>query len=67
MENWDPVSIDGLLQQIAWAKGQRVAGIFLHSLYHYTASDSDGESIGSYGVMPRTEYLDALRELPGSA
>ena len=44
-----------------------IAMIFLHSLYHYTASDSDGESIGSYGVMPRTEYLDALRELPGSA
>ena len=61
MENWDPQTVDGLLKQIDWAKDQGAAGIFLHSLYHYTSSDSDGRSLSGYGVLPRTEYLDALR------
>jgi hypothetical protein len=65
--NWDPIPIDGLLQQIAWAKDQDAAGIFLHSLYHYTSCDSGGESIGGYGVLPRTDYLDALRGLQRSS
>ena len=31
-------------------------------LYHFTGADSGGESIGGYGVLPCTEYFDALRE-----
>jgi hypothetical protein len=60
--NWDRHPVETVLQQIEWAQDIDAAGVFLHSLYHYTACDSSNESIGGYGVLPRTEYLDALRQ-----
>ena len=61
MANWDRNSVEEVMEQVGMARAAGSAGAFLHSLYHYTAFDSDGESIGGYGVLPRTEYLDALR------
>jgi hypothetical protein len=34
----------------------------IHTMYHFTACDSDGETMGGYGVLPRTEYLEAIRK-----
>ena len=65
MQNWSRVTPDELLEQIELARQSGARGAFLHSLYHYTAADSDGQFIGvdgeGYGTMPRTEYFDALR------
>ena len=53
---------------VSAARQAGASGAFLHSLYHYTSFDSGGESIGGstdgstgYGVLPRREYLEALR------
>ena len=62
LANWDRNSPEEVLKQIDLARRSGAAGAFLHSLYHYTACDSGGESIGGYGVLPRTEYFDALRQ-----
>jgi hypothetical protein len=59
--NWDPHPPEDVIRQIEWARGTGAAGVFLHTLYHFTACDSGGESIGGYGVLPRTEHLDAIR------
>lgn len=61
--NWNRASVNQLIGQIKDAKQLGAAGAMLHSLYHYTASDSGGNDVGGYGVLPRTEYLDALRGL----
>lgn len=62
LANWNRNSPDEVQQQIELAQQAGASGIVLHSLYHYTACDTDGESIGGYGVLPRTEYFDALRQ-----
>jgi len=59
--NWDPHPVEDVIRQIEYGRDAGAAGVFLHSLYHFTACDSDGESLGGYGVLPRTEYLDAIR------
>ena len=59
--NWDPHTPEDVLRQIEWGRDIGARGVFLHSLYHFTACDSGGESIGGYGVLPRQEYLDALK------
>lgn len=61
--NWNRNSVDELLRQIEMARETQAAGAVLHTLYHFTAADSDGEAIGGYGVLPRLEYFEALREL----
>ena len=61
--NWDRNSVGEVLTQVKTAGEQDAAGIVLHSLYHFTSVDTAGESIGGYGVLPRTEYLDALRKI----
>ncbi len=62
LANWDRLSVDQVLSQFDQAQQLGAAGAFFHTLYHYTSCDTDGESIGGYGVLPRTEYLDAIRE-----
>jgi hypothetical protein len=62
MGNWDRLSVEELLEQIDMAEQTGAAGIFLHSIEQFTAWDSQGKSIGGYGVLPRTEYFDALRQ-----
>ena len=62
LENWDRHPVEEVLAQIDLAKKQGAAGIFLHSLYHYTSCDSAGHAFAGYGVLPRDEYLDALRQ-----
>jgi hypothetical protein len=62
LANWNRNSVDEVLQQIEMARQAGASGIVLHSLYHHTACDTAGESIGGYGVLPRTEYFDALRQ-----
>ena len=64
--NWDRNSPEEVLRQIELAREKGASGVVLHSLYHFTAVDSGGESIGGYGVLPRTEYFDALREFNAS-
>jgi len=59
--NWDRHPVEGVLEQIELARRSGAAGIVLHGLYQFTAADTAGESIGGYGVLPRTEYFDALR------
>ena len=59
--NWNRNSVEDVLQQIQLARAAGANGIVFHSLYHFTACDTQGESIGGYGVLPRTEYFDALR------
>ena len=61
LANWDRNSPEEVMEQIGLARQSGAAGVFLHSLYHYTACDSGGGSIGGYGVLPRTEYFEALR------
>lgn len=65
LANWNRNSVEDVLRQIEMAKEAGGAGVALHSLYHYTAADSAGKFIGvepeGYGVLPRTEYFDALR------
>lgn len=61
--NWNRISTSEIMQQIDMAKQNGASGIVLHSLYHYTSFDSDGISLGGYGVIPRVEYLDALRSM----
>lgn len=55
-----------MLARIDSARKGGAAGVVLHALYHYTAADSGGRFIGDepdgYGVLPRTEYFDALRK-----
>jgi hypothetical protein len=63
MANWDRPTVDQILEQIQNAKESGAAGAVLHTMYHYTAADSAGQPIGGYGVLPRTEYFDALRKL----
>lgn len=60
--NWNRNSVEDVMQQIDAAQQAGAAGVFLHSLYHFTACDTAGEPLGGYGVLPRTEYLDALRD-----
>ncbi|MAE65912.1 MAG: hypothetical protein CMJ18_16700 [Phycisphaeraceae bacterium] len=60
--NWDPHTPEDVVRQIEWGRDAGAAGVFVHTLYHFTAADSDGESIGGYGVLPRTEYLEAIRQ-----
>ena len=71
MVNWNRNSPEQVLAQIDSARKGGAAGVVLHSLYHYTAADSGGQFIGDepegYGVLPRTEYFDALRRMPGGA
>ena len=62
MTNWDCVSVPQMLEQINGAKRSSASGVLLHSIEMFTAWDSGGESIGGYGVLPRTEYFDALRK-----
>lgn len=61
--NWDRVSVRQMLEQIEVARCGGAAGVLLHSIEMFTSWDSAGASIGGYGVVPRTEYFDALREL----
>ena len=61
MANWDRYGVDEVLGMVAAAQQAGARGAFLHSLYHYTSFDSGGASIGGYGVLPRREYLEALR------
>lgn len=63
MANWDRNSVEEVLRQIEMARDAGASGVVLHSFYHFTACDTKGESIGGYGVLPRTEYFDALRKL----
>ena len=63
LTNWDRPSPEQMLNQIQIARDAGASGAVLHTLYHYTAADSDGQSIGGYGTLPRTEYFDALRQL----
>lgn len=63
LANWDRYPVDESMGMLEQAKKTVAGGAFLHTLYHYTACDSGGESIGGYGVLPRTEYFDALRNL----
>lgn len=60
--NWGRNSVEQVIRQIELAREAQCAGAILHTLYHFTAVDSGGESIGRYGVLPRTEYFDALRQ-----
>lgn len=66
MENWDALPVEQVMQQINMAEAMGVAGAFLHSMYQYTAADSGGMFVGvkpeGYGILPRTEYFDALRQ-----
>jgi len=59
--NWNRNSVEEVLQQIELARQAGASGAVLHILYHYTAVDTGGESIGGYGVLPRTEYFEALK------
>ena len=61
--NWDRNSVEEVAEQVQVAGDSGAAGIMLHSLYHYTSIDSAGRPIGGYGVLPRTEYFEALRQL----
>ena len=61
MTNWNPNSVQDVLEQVRVTRQTGHAGIFLHSMYHYTAADSGGQPIGGYGVLPREEYFAALR------
>jgi len=65
LNNWSRHPVQDVLKQIDMARDTGASGIVLHSLYHYTACDTAGKFIGKegegYGVLPRTEYLDALR------
>jgi len=63
--NWDPHTVEDVIRQIEWGRDAGAAGVFLHTLYHFTACDSGGESIGGYGVLPRTEYLEGIRRWRG--
>ena len=65
LANWDPHSVDGFIQQLEWSRATGARGVFMHTLYHFTGCDSGGESIGGYGVLPRREYLDAIRRWQG--
>ena len=69
LHNWNRHSVEDVLKQIQVARTVGAKGIVLHSLYHYTAVDSAGAYVGQrpagYGAVPRTEYLDALRNLQG--
>lgn len=58
----DRVPIEGMLEQIDVAERAGATGVLLHSIEMFTAWDSGGRPVGGYGVLPRTEYLDALRE-----
>lgn len=60
--NWDPHTVDSVIQQIEHAHDTGAAGIFLRRLYHFTACDCNRESVGGYGVQPRGECLDAIRK-----
>ena len=62
MVNWDRVSVDQLFEQIDVARQSGAHGVLLHSIEMFTSWDSGGKSIGGYGVLPRTEYFDALRD-----
>lgn len=71
LHNWNRHKVADVLKQIRGAREAGAAGIVLHSLYHYTAVDSGSQYIGQqpdgYGVLPRDEYLDALKELNHTA
>ena len=62
LANWDRNSVEEVMKQIEMAEKSGAAGIALHSLYHFTAADTQGESIGGYGILPRREYLEALKK-----
>lgn len=66
LNHWNPHPVEDVLRQIDLAKEKGARGIMLHSLYTFTACDTAGRFIGKepegYGVLPRTDYLDALRE-----
>ncbi|MFH1615233.1 MAG: hypothetical protein ABIG61_09145, partial [Planctomycetota bacterium] len=66
MGNWNRLTPDEVIGQIEMAKSAGAGGIFLHSMYHYTSIDSGGKFIGvnneGYGILPRTEYFEKLRE-----
>lgn len=65
--NWNRNSPEQVISQIQTARSGGAAGVILHSLYHYTASDSDGIFVGvdgqGYGVLPRREYFEALQNM----
>ena len=67
LHNWNRHSVKNVLEQIRVARNAGARGIVLQSLYHFTAADTAGTYIGpqpdGYGILPRTEYLDALRDL----
>lgn len=65
LANWDRHSVDGFIQQLEWSRATGARGVFMHTLYHFTGCDSGGESIGGYGVLPRRQYLDAIRRWQG--
>ena len=65
LHNWDRNSVEQVIEQVASARAGGAAGTFLHSLYHYTACDGNGETLAGYGDLPRREYFDALRENRG--
>jgi len=66
LENWCRGSVEEVLKQIDMAEDSGAAGAFLHSLYHYTGCDTQGRELQGYGVLPRTEYFDALRKRQGN-
>ena len=60
--NWDPHTPDDVIKQLEFGRNAGAAGVMIHTMYHFTACDSDGETMGGYGVLPRTEYLEAIRK-----
>ena len=60
--NWDPHTPEDVIKQIEFGRTAGAAGVFLHTLYHFTACDTHGKEIGGYGVLPRLEYFDAIRK-----
>ena len=62
LENWACNSPEEILQQIEMAEDAGATGALLHTMYHYTACDTGGRSLQGYGVLPRMEYFEALRQ-----
>ena len=65
--NWEPHTVEDVIRQLEFGRDTGAAGVFLHTLYHFTACDTSGQVLGGYGVLPRTEYLDALRHWNASS
>lgn len=56
LANWNRHFVDDDAQQAG------ASGTCLHSLYHDTACDTDGESTDGYGVLPPRKYFDILQQ-----